>query len=69
MLHELNHPSPRLFSFYSTQVTYARLSTLLGRKADHPSVALITSAYFPTKISYNETKVCVYITSYPTLLS
>ncbi|TFJ83042.1 hypothetical protein NSK_005667 [Nannochloropsis salina CCMP1776] len=35
-------------------VTYARLPTLLGRHDDHPSVTLLGEAYFPTRVSYNE---------------
>ncbi|KAM3570136.1 hypothetical protein VYU27_007796, partial [Nannochloropsis oceanica] len=36
------------------EVTYARIPTLLGRHDEHPSVALLEEAYFPTKVSYNE---------------
>ena len=32
------------------EVTYARIPTLLGRHDEHPSVALLEEAYFPTKV-------------------
>lgn len=38
------------------EVTYARVPTLLGRHEEHPAVALLEGAYFPTKVGYNETR-------------
>lgn len=38
------------------ELTYARLPTLLGRHEEHPAVALLEGAYFPTKVGYNETR-------------
>jgi hypoxia up-regulated 1 len=40
------------------ELTYARLSTLLGRRESHPAVGLLQEAYFPFQVgSRRETRV------------
>ena len=65
LLHTVTHPPPHTLpsgersygaDAYSLltrrpEVTYARLPTLLGRHDEHPSVALLEAAYFPTKVT------------------
>ena len=43
------------------QFTYAKMTTLLGRTADHASVKALSAQHFPTEVYFNETRggLCV----------